>query len=311
MDIRTPGLHELDAILAMLTRAYRAARADFPDDPRVLGAYGAHDPGGGPANWVVAFDDDRPLAALRLFFRTIHTSIGDLEIGGIGNVGTDPDAGGRGLGSTVMRAAHDRILERGCRAALLVTDIPDFYRRLGYETVRQPELRGTVVPERETPVAARRLRAPVADEVDRWHARLVAETSGRVVRSEALWTRWILDFKVAGTSLDAVHGEGAYLIGRPENEGRHYRVFEAGGDPAAVLALVRAHAGRAVLWKMPDDSVCRAVLASADADVSTRERTGIMAAVMDGAAAVGDGAAATHDQVDASLFSGFLELDAF
>ena len=95
MIIRSPAAEEIGTLIKMLTRAYVSNRSGFPDDPSLLAAYSAHDPNSGPENWVVLWDDDRPLSALRLFIRDAMSPAGPMKIGGIGNVGTDPEYGGR------------------------------------------------------------------------------------------------------------------------------------------------------------------------------------------------------------------------
>ena len=66
MIIRPPTAEEIRPLLEMLTRAYVRYRPGFPDDPSQLAAYSDHDPNGGPDNWIVLWEDDRPLSALRL-----------------------------------------------------------------------------------------------------------------------------------------------------------------------------------------------------------------------------------------------------
>lgn len=329
MEIRPPRPEEVGPLLAMLTRAYRAARPDFPDDPSVLGAYSEHDPDG-IERWVVAFDGPRPVSALRLFVREASGTDGrPVRFGGIGNVGTDPDASGRGLASAVMRAAHRRLLDEGIPSAVLVTDIPDFYARLGYEVVTQPERRLTLsspAPSRDARAGmqtsgaprARDIAAgtdpgadataegpghtlvpPVPDEVAAAHRRAAEATPGRVLRTRALWDDWILTFKRRGGGLDAVHRGGAYWIGRPEDDGASFRVFEAGGDADAVLALLRPGLDGVGLLKMPDDALGVALSDRLGGEVAIRVRTGIMAV------ALAPGAPG------ADAFGGFLELDAF
>jgi predicted N-acetyltransferase YhbS len=322
MEIRAPHPHEVAAVLTMLTRAYRSARPDFPDDPAVLGAYAGHDPDG-PERWVVAFDRDRPVSALRLFYRDASSPSGPIRFGGIGNVGTDPDQGGRGLASAVMRAAHDRLRADGIGTALLITDIPEFYARLGYVVVEQPERRLTrsatvalghaalpmpsasAVSPGATAAPGTALFPPVPAGVAAAHRAAAASVPGRVLRTDELWNRWILTFKRRG-GIDAVHAGDAYLMGRSEEAGTSYRVFEAAGDPSAVLRLLEPRLGPkghrrdgVGVLKLPDDPLGRAITDALGGEVAIRIRTGIMAA------ALAPGAPG------AEAFAGFLELDAF
>ena len=304
-DVRIPEPHEVDDVLRMLTRAYVAAREDFPDDIDVLGRYSEFDPEGGPENWVVVWRDERPVSALRLFYRDVESGGVRLGFAGIGNVGTDPDWGGRGLGRAVMEAAHARLSDEGVPVALLVTDIADFYARLGYETVEQPELVGTLRhpgAEGSAPESpARRLAA--GEETPAWshalHARLARETGGRVIRTRGYWERWIDSFRAAPPVERWVLPESAYLIARREEGGAAFRVLEAAGEPDALTALVRAATGAAARIKAPDDDACREPLRRLASALERRTRRGIMARPI------------AADGPSPAAFSGFLELDTF
>jgi len=140
----------------------------------------------------------------------------------------------------------------------------------------------------------------VPGHVRRRHDAEVRATSGRLLRSTALWDDWVLTFKVGRGVLDAVCGhDGAYLIGRPEEGGAHYRVLEAAGDPGVLLALLSPHLTTGTRLKMPDDGPGRVIAERVGAQVSRRTRTGIMALPL------------ADDAPGADAFSAFLELDAF
>lgn len=296
---RTPTEPELAVVLRMLTRAYVADRGDFPDDPSVLAAYGEHDPVGTLDDWVVLWERDVPLSALRLFRRHVTHENGTVPIGGIGNVGTDPAAAGRGLASHVVREAHRRLVADGTTTAVLVTDIPAFYARLGYEPVGQKELVGSGARLPSTTHQPRPIPRDVPRAVREIHAAAAARTGGRVRRDARYWTRWIMDFHVTRDELDALELPGAYMIGRVEEAGASYRVLEGGGDPVALGELV-AHAARgAGRVKTPDEPVHRRVLDAFAASVSVRVRTGIMAIAL------------TPGALGAEELASFLELDTF
>jgi GNAT superfamily N-acetyltransferase len=302
----------------MLTRAYRAHRPDFPGDPDVIPAYSRHDPGGGPMNWVVLYDGARPVSALRLFYRTLGVARGVVRMGGIGNVGTDPDYAGRGLATRVMEEAHARLRAEAIDLAVLVTDIPAFYHRLGYRTVEQGELRGERDPHRSPEALGRSagarpdrdhetldsarivpLTQPVRDDVRAWHEAAAARVSGRVVRSVSLWNEWILTFKVQGAGLVSLASPDAYLIARPEDEGRAWRFLEGGGTVEGLEDLARRVGGGAPIWKTPEDPLFAAVLANEEMRVARHVRTGIMALSFD------------VDGPEPNELGGFLELDTF
>ena len=280
LRIRVPNEEEIRAVLSMLTRAYVAGRPDFPDDPAVLGRYSSYDTGSDASNWVVLFDGSRPASALRLFMRRVSRGGNAWEpIGGIGNVGTDPDYAGRGLATRVMEAAHGRLLERQTPTAVLVTDIPDFYARLGYQPIPQSEIRTERAVE-PTKSVAEKVTPPVPEEIRLAHAALASRTAGRVGRSAAYWDRWIHDFKVVHSGLDFVRDGDAYLIGRKEESGDAYRALEGAGDPITLSRLFDRLARGARLRKMPDDEAFRAVVDQWGSTVEERVRSGIMCAAL-------------------------------
>ncbi len=303
MTIRAPKPGEIPALLAMLTRAYVAERPGFPDDPSLLAAYSENDPGGGPENWVALWEDDRAVSALRLFFREVTAIGGTHRIGGIGNVGTDPDYAGCGMATRVMDAAHATLRRMGILTVALVTDIPDFYARMGYEPVQQRELLGVCARlDRSSAGLTSRpsvLGSAIPESVRRWHAECAGVAAGRVIRSEDYWKRWVARFKLRRPDVEGFLTAGAYLIGRSEENGAAYRVLEGGGDARDLTALAvdRGHGASRV--KTPDEPLMREVMAKLNAQVSERTRTGIMAL------ALAPGAPGPE------ALEGFLEIDAF
>jgi predicted acetyltransferase len=287
----------------MLTRAYVAARADFPDDVRELGRYSEFDPEGGPDNWVVIWEGSRPVSALRLFYREVEIGGDPVRFAGIGNVGTDPECGGRGLGRAVMEAAHQRLVDESVPVVLLVTDIPEFYARLGYEVVEQLEVRGPRRPADGVTAGGAATRLDASTPTPAWihdlHRRLAAATGGRVVRSAHYWTRWIDGFRAAPPIERWALPDRAYLIGRREEDGAAFRVLEAAGAIDAVEALMATAAGSAGTIKAPDDDACRKPMDRLTSALERRTRRGIMARPI------------APDGPSAGAFAGFLELDTF
>ena len=56
-----------------------------------------------------------------------------IRVGGINCLSTLPEYRRQGLGSQIMRAAHQRMAELGCQVGLLGTHITNWYRKLGWE----------------------------------------------------------------------------------------------------------------------------------------------------------------------------------
>lgn len=300
IEIRAPDPRETGGILRMLVRAYRARDPRFPRDPAYLGAWAANDPGGTHANWVVMFDGGRPLSALRLFYREATARGGGfIPLGGIGNVGTEPKLSGRGLATRVMEAAHERLRREGIFTALLVTDIPEFYRRLGYESVRQRELLGTLATRPgPSPPRLTAFTVPPPDPVVAAHAAGARENPGRVVRSLEYWERWI-GFRLRRPDCAAYTDGSAYAIIRREDEGAACRILEGAGPAGGLAGLVAAVSAGARSLRGPDEPLMHALFDHLGAQVSKRTRTGIMAL------ALAPGAPGPE------AFETYLELDAF
>jgi GNAT superfamily N-acetyltransferase len=82
---------------------------------------------------LVVIEEDRVVAHASVFPREIGTTSGDMLIGGLARVCTDPAMRGRGLGEAVVRAAF-RLVDEGVFPFLLFQTKPQvrsFYEKLG------------------------------------------------------------------------------------------------------------------------------------------------------------------------------------
>jgi predicted N-acetyltransferase YhbS len=86
--------------------------------------------------WVGARVEGRLIGSVCVMFRTVSTAIGDLRIGGIGNVCSHPDARGLGAAKACMRAAG-AIIEATCDFGLLGCGdvVLAFYAGLGWSKI--------------------------------------------------------------------------------------------------------------------------------------------------------------------------------
>jgi GNAT superfamily N-acetyltransferase len=74
-----------------------------------------------------------PVSSVGIHTTTVRTPLGTIEVGGINGVVTHPDFRRLGLNTATLRDAHARMRATGRHIGLLTTDIPDYYRRLGWE----------------------------------------------------------------------------------------------------------------------------------------------------------------------------------
>jgi predicted N-acetyltransferase YhbS len=124
--LRTAGPADASAITAVINAAYQVERffidgdRTSEDEVRRYMAKGA---------FLVAEEDGRPAGCVYIEQR------GDR--GYFGLLAVDPAQHGKGLGRTLVEAAEERLRRAGCIAmdisvVDLRTELPPFYRRLGY-----------------------------------------------------------------------------------------------------------------------------------------------------------------------------------
>jgi GNAT superfamily N-acetyltransferase len=124
--LRTAGPADAGAVTALINAAYQVERffidgdRTSEDEVRRYMAKGA---------FLVAEEDGRPAGCVYIEQR------GDR--GYFGLLAVDPAQHGKGLGRTLVEAAEERLRRAGCIAmdisvVDLRTELPPFYRRLGY-----------------------------------------------------------------------------------------------------------------------------------------------------------------------------------
>jgi GNAT superfamily N-acetyltransferase len=89
---------------------------------------------------MVVLENDRVVAHASMLPRTIGTDRGDVRIGGLSRVCTDPRLRGHGLGELVVRAAFNLVDEGEFDFALFQTNeqVRHFYEKLGAVAVDNP-----------------------------------------------------------------------------------------------------------------------------------------------------------------------------
>jgi GNAT superfamily N-acetyltransferase len=126
---------EFDSWLDLCALAFAAkgtARAHFEGHYR-------HDPHADPTSILVLVDSSsgRMLSTLRVFVRRIHLPNGELvTLGGIGEVGSHPDARGRGFASMLLSSALTLMKDRHYTlGGLHSSQLADFYEKLGWTKI--------------------------------------------------------------------------------------------------------------------------------------------------------------------------------
>jgi predicted acetyltransferase len=135
ISIRGMKPHELDTVHRMLERAFRrTSKAFFDQQVR-------HDPLLRPQHTRLLVENGRILSCVRVYFRKIGCKGMSLSVGGIGDVGTDPSAQGKGYATQLLTDTTAYMRKKGAILSILFTRIQPFYRNIGYLTIPTLDIR--------------------------------------------------------------------------------------------------------------------------------------------------------------------------
>jgi GNAT superfamily N-acetyltransferase len=85
------------------------------------------------SNVHIMADGQKPVSSTATFPTTVLVGPHRIEVGGINGVGTEPEYRGNGFGRRVVRHCQASIRRQGLDIGLLSTEIPDWYRPMGWE----------------------------------------------------------------------------------------------------------------------------------------------------------------------------------
>lgn len=221
----------------------------------------------------IAFVGGEPAAHAALQVVEISARSRRLRVGLVGSVYTDPRHRDRGLARACVRACVDEARARSAVLAMLWSDLPDFYRRLGFVPAGRESLLGvdSGVIARAGPARApagigapRRAEMPALEALYRAKPVHVLRPPGSLARlAAAPDTRVVVARDTDGPAGYAALGRGDDFQGV---------VHEWAGCPDAVLAclaqLVRAHGPLRVLAS-PEPEACALRLHAAGAAVAS------------------------------------------
>ena len=126
IDVRTIDASERDAVLDLL--------AGWLNDRGFFARYFQHDPAFRDDLCFVAVDGFRMVSCLQVFRKAVRVGDAVLDVGGIGNVYTDPGCRGRGLASALLRQAIGAMEEHGFDVSLLFATRLAFYGQFGWQS---------------------------------------------------------------------------------------------------------------------------------------------------------------------------------
>lgn len=138
--MQTEQTFERDLSPARAEEIRRLQEAAFPGTPEFRVQRWYHTPEAGDDLWFGARREGRLIGSARLVHRRIDTVGRALDVGGIANVCSHPDARGQGAAAACMEAAQ-RYIASGGRVdfgLLFCSEARGFYEKLGWRTVENP-----------------------------------------------------------------------------------------------------------------------------------------------------------------------------
>jgi ribosomal protein S18 acetylase RimI-like enzyme len=121
---------DLPAVIELLDLVFRVSRGNPPS----VGGDWAHVYCAANApNVLIVTAGAKVVASTGIWISDVELGPVRLRVGGINCVATLPEFRKHGLGMSVMKACHKRMLAQRCQVGLLNTGIANWYRRLGWE----------------------------------------------------------------------------------------------------------------------------------------------------------------------------------
>jgi predicted acetyltransferase len=193
---------ELRAVVDLLDRAFEKTPREY-FERHVL-----HDATLSLEDTRVLVREGEIVSSVQIFPRTMWVENRKVRFGGIGNVGTDPEARKSGFASLLMGDALQRMRERGYPLSVLTTTINPYYEQFGYRTVVREVLTFTEIPRVDNARSFDRARD--LGDVMGMYEQYNAGSIGPEVRDDAYWRA---QFEFLGDEVFLVAEEAGRLIG--------------------------------------------------------------------------------------------------
>jgi predicted acetyltransferase len=205
VEYRSMRLNEMDECLDLWNKAFSGTSREF------FKAYFEADPYFRPEYTRVCAVDGRLVSAVQICERSVHAGKSVLTMGGIANVGTDPEYCGHGYSSNVLRDCRNAMHEAGMDFSILFTGINPFYERVGWRTVPHKFIVGEMVgsvPELET-AALRQCRwEEDLDALIQIYNEFNQRRSLTNHRSSEYWRSWVARRSNNGASIKVLELDG-------------------------------------------------------------------------------------------------------
>ena len=141
--------------------------------------------------------DGRIVSSLSICRREVRVGSARLILGGIANVGTNPDDRGKGYSSEVLKDSAVAMDADGMDFSVLYTGINAFYDRVGWRDIPIPVLSGTLIADPKGSVAGDYRLRPYDDhngpsELLKLYDQFNANRVMTAVRVESLWRNFTM-----------------------------------------------------------------------------------------------------------------------
>ncbi len=222
---------DMQPALALMDRVLRESESISAEYPLIFAE-------GFPGRAVSLGSDDGARSACSILIRDLVSPMGQIRVGLIGSVVTDPEFRGKGLATKVLEAAEQQLANMGASIAILWADDPRFYFARGYRPIGSED-DFAITHELVKGLPKARNARPVAErDAGAIHA-LYRQHPWRVERNPRE-TAALLDCpKMTSLVCERDGKVTAYAcLGRGEDLGGV--IHEWGGDISDVLSLVRA-----------------------------------------------------------------------
>lgn len=269
IEYRSIRFSEFDECLDLWDRAFAHTPRDF------FVPYFYNDPDFKPEYTRVCLVDGKMVSAVQICERWIK--VGDVMIvmGGIGNVGTDPEHRGQGYSTRLLQDSIDVMNQAGMYFSELYTGIYPFYERLGWHAIPHRFYTGQLKESLDIVESECHLRPCNWDEdidaIISIYDDFNNSRSHTTIRSREYWMEWIKIRSGSGASFMVADGEGGvsgYIQCNHDEENIWLREIGYRLEDCATAerlingAILDAHSkGVRKLWSyLPDESEIAAVV---------------------------------------------------
>ncbi|WP_456408936.1 GNAT family N-acetyltransferase [Caldithrix abyssi] len=140
-----------------------------------------------PQDVRVAIEDNRIVSTITVYRRKMYWRGKEVTFGGIGNVATLPEYGGRGLSTGVMNNAIAYMKQNGFLLSILYTGINRFYERAGFITPQAWQARLTITEIASGQFKIREFEQSDLNAVQELYLRFNKKSNGPLIREPEYW----------------------------------------------------------------------------------------------------------------------------